>query len=253
MLKQICYPSLLVLQNPIPQLFLLKIGEFVNMKPNLNNLPLLRNRNVINQAREHDLSAPDVTQRYIHAATSNNTRQAYQADIRHFVQWGGLLPTTAGVIMRYLQQYADKLNPRTLMRRLTALKNWHLSQGFTDPTIHLAVRKTLTGIKNVHGTPKDKALPITTEILMAMANYLEQSDRLIDCRNNAILQIGFFGAFRRSELVAIKWDNIRFLPEGIEILIPRSKTDQEGEGQICAIPYGNEQLCPITGKAGIRA
>lgn len=198
------------------------------------------------QTQEDDSSPLDISQHYIHAATSGNTRKAYQADIRHFIQWGGLLPTTAGVIMRYLQQHASKLNPRTLARRLTALKNWHTSQGFADPTTHQAVRKTLTGIKNVHGQPKIKALPITIEVLMIMAKHFEQSGRLIDCRNNAILQIGFFGAFRRSELIAIEWEHVRFLPEGIEILIPRSKTDQEGEGQICAIPYGDEQLCPIT-------
>jgi len=216
------------------------------MKQNSDNSSLLRNEKALNQIQTHNLAVSTSSRSYIHAATSDNTRQAYQTDIRHFIQWGGLLPTTAGVIMRYLQQYADKLNSRTLVRRLTALKNWHLSQGFADPTAHPAVRKTLTGIKNVHGKPKDKALPITIEILITMANYFKQSDRMIDCRNNAILQIGFFGAFRRSELVALQWEHIRFLPEGIEILIPRSKTDQEGEGQLCAIPYGDEQLCPIT-------
>ena len=34
---------------------------------------------------------------YIHAATSENTRIAYQADIRHFVRWGGFLPAIPGL------------------------------------------------------------------------------------------------------------------------------------------------------------
>lgn len=59
------------------------------------------------------------------------------------------------------------------------------------------------------------------------------------------MQIGFFGAFRRSELVALRWEGIQFVKEGIEILIPKSKTDQGGEGLVCAIPYGNKQLCPV--------
>ena len=132
------------------------------------------------------------------------------------------------------------------MRRLTALKNWHLYQGFADPTANPAVRKTLTGIKNTHGKPKDKAVPLTVEALKSMAKYLNASGRLIDIRNNALLQIGFLGAFRCSELVAIGWEHIRFVPEGIEILIPRSKTDQGGEGQGCAIPYGDNTLCPVS-------
>jgi integrase len=146
----------------------------------------------------------------------------------------------------YLQQQAIVLNSRTLVRRLTALKNWHLLQGFTDPTANPAVRKTLTGIKNTHGKPKDKAMPLTVEALKNMAGYLNNSGRLIDVRNNALLQIGFLGAFRRSELVAICWEHIHFVPEGIEILIPRSKTDQSGEGQVCAIPFGDNVLCPMT-------
>ena len=78
-----------------------------------------------------------------------------------------------------------------------------------------------------------------------MVNYLKTSSRSIDCRNAALLQIGFFGAFRRSELVNLRWENIHFVSEGVEILIPHSKTDQSHEGQICAIPYGNDTLCPV--------
>lgn len=50
----------------------------------------------------------------------------------------------------------------------------------------------------------------------------------------------------------LAWEHFRgiftephFVPEGMEILIPRSKTDQSGEGQICAIPYGDDNLCPV--------
>ena len=79
-----------------------------------------------------------------------------------------------------------------------------------------------------------------------MVAHLKASIRLIDCRNAALLQIGFFGAFRRSELVSLTWENIHFVPEGVEILIPHSKTDQGNEGQVCAIPYGNDTLCPVS-------
>lgn len=182
---------------------------------------------------------------YIAAATSQNTRRAYQADIRHFIQSGFTLPASFEDILRYLQAYARTLNPRTLERRLTALKNWHCYQGFLDPTTHAALRKTLTGIKNTHGKPKDKAPPLTLEALSCMVNHLKTSSRLIDCRNATLLQIGFFGAFRRSELVSLRWKNIHFVSEGVEILIPHSKTDQGNEGQVCAIPYGNDTLCPV--------
>ena len=183
---------------------------------------------------------------YIFVATSNNTRKAYQADIRHFIAWGGFLPTSTDVVMQYLHEHAKTLNTRTLTRRLTALRNWHQYQGFNDPTAHSAIRKTLVGIKNTHGKPKNKAAALTLEALTIMVVHLKKSRRLIDYRNCALLQLGFFGAFRRSELIDITWESIRFVKEGIEILIERSKTDQAGEGQVCAIPYGDGLLCPVT-------
>src|SRR5262249_40229052 len=125
------------------------------------------------------------------------------------------------------------------------LKNWHVYQGFSDPTAHTLIRKTLTGIRHIHGKPKEKAAALTLEHLIKMTEYLSCQSSLTALRNLAMLQIGFFGAFRRSELAAIQWEHIRILEEGMEILVPRSKTDQEGEGQLCAIPYGHETLCPV--------
>jgi len=182
---------------------------------------------------------------YIQAATSNNTRKAYRMDIQHFQRWGGMLPTSTEEVVRYLHGHAETLNPRTLSRRLTALKHWHSYQGFADPTIHPLVRKTLTGIQNVHGKPKEKAAALQLEHLQQMVDYLKHANTTTALRDNALIQLGFFGAFRRSELVNIHWEQIDFVPEGIEILIPRSKTDQAGEGQVCAIPTGHEQLCPV--------
>lgn len=152
--------------------------------------------------------------------------------------------------MQYLRYHAELLNPRTLTRRLTAIKNWHLYQGFTDPTTYPAIHKTLAGIRNVHGKPKNKATPLTLEMIGKMSSLLMTSDRLVDCRNRALLLLGFFGAFRRSELVKITWEAITHVPEGMEVLIPRSKTDQIGEGQVCAIPSSNDAtFCPVTALA----
>lgn len=206
-----------------------------------NNLTL---RNEITSSHKTDIALIGL-HTYIQAATSQNTRRAYQQDIRHFLNSGGLLPATPDLVITYLQQFAPRLNSRTLERRLTAIKHWHTCQGFPDPTAHLLVRKALTGIKNIHGRPKDKAPALQIEQLVTMANHLKSTGKLIDLRNSALLQVGFFGAFRRSELVAIHFEHITFVPEGMEILIPRSKTDQGGEGLVCAIPYGDEVVCPV--------
>jgi len=186
-----------------------------------------------------------LSNRYQIAATSDNTRRAYQADIRHFETWGGQLPATTESILRYLHAFAETLNPRTLSRHITALKQWHRSQHFSNPTEAPIVSKTLTGITRIHGKPKNKAPPLLPEHLTHITAYLSTLSSLAACRDNALLQVGFLGAFRRSELVAIRIEDIDWQPNGIEILISKSKTDQLNTGQYCVIPNGNGQLCAV--------
>jgi site-specific recombinase XerD len=63
-------------------------------------------------------------------------------------------------------------------------------------------------------------------------------------RDRALLLIGFAGALRRSELVALNIEDIEEAPDGIKITIRHSKTDQEGAGQTIAIPFG-KIACPV--------
>ena len=55
---------------------------------------------------------------------------------------------------------------------------------------------------------------------------------------------GFFGAFRRSELVAIQIGDLVWEPEGLLIRLSRSKTDQQAMGLVRALPFGAPGCCP---------
>ena len=61
-------------------------------------------------------------------------------------------------------------------------------------------------------------------------------------RDRAILALGLASALRRSELVALQLADVRLVKEGAWLTIRSSKTDQDGEGQIIAIPNGNTIL-----------
>jgi len=186
-------------------------------------------------------------QRYLQAATSENTRKTYRSAVRHFERWGGFLPTDKETIIRYLLEHADSLNPRTLDVRLTALSQWHQYQGFNDPCQIPAVRKILKGIRYTHGKPKQKAKALRLEHLAVMLNWLRsQPDSNKKLRDLALLQIGFFGAFRRSELVGLEVKDLAWESEGLIIQLSHSKTDQEGDGIARAIPKGNGTVCPVT-------
>ncbi|WP_082491248.1 site-specific integrase [Duganella sp. Leaf126] len=183
---------------------------------------------------------------FLAAATSENTRQAYRSAINHYLDWGGVLPADEPAVIRYLVRYADTLNPRTLALRLTALSQWHVHQGFADPAATPTVRKTLAGIARVNGRPKKKAKALPIEDLELIVATLAGLGTLKAARDNALLQVGFFGGFRRSELVDIEVDHIAWDCQGITIALPRSKTDQTGEGVVKAIPYSDGPCCPAT-------
>ncbi len=196
------------------------------------------------------ISEPEMQERhrrFISAATSENTRRTYRSAIRHFYAWGGALPCDSGAVLRYLLAYSDSLNPRTLALRLTALAQWHVFQGFPDPTADPNVRKTLKGITRTHGKPKKKAKALPIEDLELIVAKLELDASLIALRNNALIQVGFFGALRRSELAALMVEELAWEPDGLVITLARSKTDQEGEGVAKAIPYGSPDgiCCPV--------
>jgi site-specific recombinase XerD len=61
---------------------------------------------------------------------------------------------------------------------------------------------------------------------------------MLGVRDRALLALGFAGAFRRSELVALIVADRTERPDGYRMLIRRSKTDQTGEGQEIVIPHG---------------
>lgn len=183
---------------------------------------------------------------FLAAATSDNTRRTYRSAIRHFLAWGGVLPADEGVMIRYLLAYASTLNPRTLALRLTALSQWHIHQGFVDPASTPTVRKTLAGIARTHGKPKKKAKALPLEDLERIVVHLASVDTLKARRDNALLQLCYFGGYRRSEIVSLDVTYVAWEPDGILITLPRSKTDQQGEGIIKAIPYGDGPCCPAT-------
>jgi integrase len=65
-------------------------------------------------------------------------------------------------------------------------------------------------------------------------------------RDRALILLGFAGALRRSELVALDIEHVTWMRNGLRLLIERSKTDAEGEGAEIVIPRGRaDETCPV--------
>jgi integrase len=180
--------------------------------------------------------------RFVAAATSANTRRAYQSDVAHFLRWGGTIPAAPGMVARYLAHHASVLSPATLTRRLIGIRRAHFDQGVEDPTKSDLVRTVLRGIRRVRAQPQRRVAPLVADELFAICAGLGDSIR--DIRDRALLLIGFAGAFRRSELVALDFEDFEPTSSGIVANIRRSKTDQEGHGRRVLI--AGAPVCPVS-------
>ena len=70
-------------------------------------------------------------------------------------------------------------------------------------------------------------------------------DGLRGLRDRALLLLGFAGAFRRSELIALDVNDLEFCKDGLLVTIRKSKSDQEGDGTTIAIARGSG-ACPVS-------
>ena len=210
----------------------------------------------IGETQTHTALEIDYASEYLTAATSNNTRLAYQTDRLDFLKRGGQLPATPEMVIQYLEACAVIHNPRTLVRRVTMLSQWHKLQNIPNPIDDPLVKKTLKGIFRLHGKPKRKALALRIEELDRITqsltkkikideNNINNTQVINSTRNRALILVGFFGALRRSELADLTWESVHFQRDGMRLILPRSKTDQTGQGQGVAIPIGSDNRCAL--------
>jgi integrase len=123
---------------------------------------------------------------------------------------------------------------------------FHRAAGYDTPTGDEKVKAVLSGIRRTIGAAPVRKRAATSDMVIAMS---ATGASLRALRDRAIILLGFAGAFRRSELVALDTEDLEEAPEGLLITIRRSKTDQEGIGRKVAIPRG-EIACPV---AALRA
>jgi site-specific recombinase XerD len=180
---------------------------------------------------------------------AGNTIKAYRSDWFHFEAWckthGQIsLPATPETVALYVADLSATHKPGTLTRRLSAISQAHQIAELESPTAAAKVRLVMAGIRRNKGTAQTAKTPVLVDDLRRMISSL--SANLLGVRNRALLLIGFSGAFRRSELVALDVSDVTFTREGLVVTIRHSKTDQESEGRKIGIPYGsNPATCPI--------
>jgi len=181
---------------------------------------------------------------FLAASLAESTTMAYRADLAHFVSWGGCIPASPDLVAKYLAAHADALAPATLVRRLASISKAHRVAGLPTPAAAEIVRATLRGIKRARRTAQRQAAPLLRDDLGLVVDRMDDSVKA--ARDRALLLMGFAGALRRAELVALNVADLDRVKQGIVLHLRRSKTDQEGHGETIGIPFGRTRWCPVT-------
>ena len=196
---------------------------------------------------------------------AENTIRAYAADLEDFRHWckkydREWLPAQPKTIGLYLGARADQLSLATLERRLAAIASLHKEEGYESPASVAdgPLRKIWKGIVREKTRQQDGAPPLMVEDLRSIIEHLPRYSTeddgptgqltLTALRDRALLLVGWTGALRRSELVALRVEDVQFIEgAGVNVYVRQSKTDQEGTGLIKGLPYGsNKETCPVT-------
>lgn len=177
------------------------------------------------------------------------TIRAYRADVTAFAQWcqsRGLpaLPACAHTVAAFITAEAEAgRKVSTIRRRVTAIRLAHRYAACEAAIDFDLVQGVLSGIANTHGTAPDQKAPALAEQLRAMLDTVDLASRQ-GLRDRALLTLGFAGAFRRSELVALRVEDLDESAAGMHVFVRRSKTDQAGAGAKVPVLRG-EHYCPV--------
>lgn len=182
---------------------------------------------------------------------SDNTRLAYATDLATYEAYcteHELLPFPAHVttLAGYVAHLADQ--PRklaTIARHLAAINKKHQLLGLPSAVGASALDVLMKGIAREIGKRQKQAPAFTVAHLKNVIKTLDL-ESAAGLRDRALLLLGFAGAFRRSELVALDLEQVELTETALLLHLGKSKTNQTGEAEDKAVFYAaNSLFCPV--------
>jgi integrase/recombinase XerD len=185
----------------------------------------------------------------LEGAYAPNTLRSYYADAKSFVDWceqrnAQAFPLVSHTVRGFIDYMQLNYSYSTIRRRLSALRRLNGLLGFEDQTFTEDVYLTIRKLKRVKSTEQRQAVGINEDLLNKMIDA--QPDTLVGKRNRLLLSLGYDFLARRSELAAIRSEDLTLTTDGaLKGIIRRSKTDQYGRGRLV---FGSERSAKLLKK-----
>ena len=189
----------------------------------------------------------------LEANIAASTRNVYASAWRRWEAWcrsRGItaLPATPEALAAYLAERAEAgLSYGTLDLACSAVAYQHHQAGMPDPTADITLRRVRRGLLRIVGAaPRRQAHPLTAAEVGRILSAINPGTA-IGIRDRALILLGYASALRPSELAALHTSDVATRPGGLLVTIRRSKTDQEGVGQLVGVAAGSRHLTDPVG------
>jgi integrase len=145
------------------------------------------------------------------------------------------IPATPESVVDYIKELTAGDQAATVLRRVTAIRDWHHVSGVASPTDDDRVRAAVTRAQwHQRRGPARNAPLDATELLTILA---ATPDTLVGTRDRALLLVGYVAGLRPSELVSLDVSDLVVVDDGLAVSLMRGRI---------VIPYGIEaDLCPV--------
>lgn len=180
---------------------------------------------------------------------SPNTIEGYASDWRLFTAWCKRMdlsalpasPNTVALYVTYLLETGLKIN--TAQRRCSAITHYHRRAKHPSPCTEELNQLFRLAAREKRQEPKQK-YALTVENLKAMAQKIDPRGRGL--RDRALLLFGFATSLRRANIVALDFEDLNFVADGVLVRVRKAKEDQEGRGRTVGVPFGlHPETCPV--------
>ena len=178
-------------------------------------------------------------------ALAKGSKDLYRKHWEAFVDWSSKnhyawLPAHPDTISAYLTERADnKTKVPTLRTILAAIRHYHEAKRYTSPTTNPDVKLTLKGLSREYPHAPRQVAALNQEAFDAIfeaALQPKEHETAEQASKRAVYDLALISfsrdvLARPSEAAAAEWQHVEEMPDGRYVLfIPRSKTDQAGEG-----------------------
>lgn len=196
-----------------------------------------------------DRALSGTTQRWLDEAAPVNTRRAYDWAWGRFTAWctatgRTALPATAETLTEHVARLRSAgAAPATIDQAIGVILAIHARNKATKPDTEHA-RDLLRGYRRQlaeDGFTQRQATPFTADSLRQTIAALDLATTM-GRRDQLLLLLGFTMMARRSELAALRIDDVQDGPDGLDVTVRTSKTDHDSQGRVVSLPPLPDQL-----------